>query len=204
MDEATSKRIFEPFFTTKEVGKGTGLGLAVTYGIVKQHDGYIAVYSEPGTGTTFRIYLPLLQSKADKDPIRTIEEAPAGGTETILLAEDDEAVRTLTSKLLTEFGYTVIEAVDGTDAVARFRERSDGIDLILSDLIMPHMNGKEAVDEIRKIRPEIRVIFSSGYAPENLQDKVLLEDGIMIICKPISPRKLLQKVREVLDGTAMS
>lgn len=200
MDEATRERIFEPFFTTKEVGKGTGLGLAVSYGIIKQHEGYIAVYSEPGRGTTFRIYLPLVQPEAAEVILKPLEEDPVGGTEIILLAEDDDALRVLTKKLLTEFGYTVIEAVDGLETVARFRERNAEIDLILSDLIMPKMNGKEAIDEIRKIRPEIRVIFSSGYAPETLEEKVSLEKGVNIISKPVSPRELLRKVRKVLDG----
>jgi CheY-like chemotaxis protein/two-component sensor histidine kinase len=200
MDEATKLRIFEPFFTTKEVGKGTGLGLAVTYSIIQQHDGYITVYSEPGRGATFRIYLPLALAETGDEPRTLLEEVPVGGTETILLAEDDEAVRILTKKLLTEFGYTVIEAVDGKDAVTRFTENSAAIDLILSDLIMPKMNGKEAVDEIRKIRPEIKVIFSSGYAPETIQDKVSLTDGVNVISKPVSPRELLRKVRSVLDG----
>jgi CheY-like chemotaxis protein len=200
MDEATKERVFEPFFTTKEVGKGTGLGLAVSYGIIKQHDGFIALYSEPGIGTTFRIYLPLIQSGTSEDLSKLLEEVPVGGTETILLAEDDEAVRVLTKRLLTEFGYTVIEAVDGVDAVTRFTENSDAINLILSDLIMPNMNGKEAVDEIRKSRPEIKVIFSSGYAPETIQAKVSLEANVNFIAKPVSPMELLRKVRSVLDG----
>ena len=201
MDEATRQRIFEPFFTTKEVGKGTGLGLAVTYGIIKQHDGYINVYSEPGGGTTFRIYLPLIpQPDAGEEPPALQEETPIGGTETILLAEDDEDVRVLTKRLLTEFGYTVIEAVDGADAVNKFTENSADIDLILSDLIMPKMNGKEVVYEIRKIRPDIKVIFSSGYAPDTIRQKVALTDSGHLIAKPVSPRELLRKVRSVLDG----
>jgi len=201
MDEATRQRIFEPFFTTKEVGKGTGLGLAVTYGIIKQHDGYINVYSEPGGGATFRIYLPLIpQPDAGEEPPALQEETPVGGTETILLAEDDEDVRVLTKRLLTEFGYTVIEAVDGADAVSKFTENSAAIDLILSDLIMPKMNGKEAVDEIRKIRPDIKVIFSSGYTPDTIQQKVVLTDSCHLIAKPVSPRELLRKVRSMLDG----
>ena len=200
MDEATRQRIFEPFFTTKEVGKGTGLGLALSYGIIKQHEGYITVYSEPGAGSTFRIYLPLAQSLADDERLELPEETPPGGTETILIAEDDEAIRVLTTRLLTEFGYTVIEAGDGLEAVTRFNEKSALIDLILTDLIMPNMNGKEVVDEIRKTRPEIKVIFSSGYAPDILQYKVTLEDNLNMITKPVSPRELLRMVRRVLDG----
>jgi PAS domain S-box-containing protein len=200
MDEATRQRIFEPFFTTKDVGKGTGLGLAVSYGIIKQHDGYINVYSEPGEGTTFRIYLPLTHSDVGEEPLALRAETPAGGTETILLAEDDEAVRVLMKRLLTEFGYTVIEAVDGADAVNKFTANSAAIDLILSDLIMPRMNGKEAVDEIRKVRPGVKVIFSSGYSPDTIHQKVSLTESGHLIAKPVSPTELLRKVRSVLDA----
>src|SRR5574340_481418 len=147
MDEETRKHIFEPFFTTKEVGKGTGLGLAVVYGIIKQHEGYVNVYSEPGKGTTFRIYLPLIASEAREEGKAHKEEPPARGTETILVAEDDESLRKLSSIVLTQFGYTVIEAVDGEDAVRQFMENKDRIQLLLFDLIMPKINGKEARSE---------------------------------------------------------
>jgi two-component system NtrC family sensor kinase len=199
MDETTRLRIFEPFFTTKEVGKGTGLGLAVAYGIIKQHDGCINVYSEPGTGTTFRIYLPLITAERREGDRAQQEEPSVGGTETILLAEDDEHVRSMISSVLTDFGYTIIEAVNGADAVNKFAEQSEKIDLLLIDLIMPKMNGKEALDEIRKIRPGIKAIFSSGYAPETIQQKASLADGIHLIAKPASPTELLKKVRQVLD-----
>lgn len=200
MDETTRQRIFEPFFTTKDVGKGTGLGLAVTYGIIKQHDGFINVYSEPGEGTTFRIYLPLIHSDVEKEQATLIEKPLVGGSETILLAEDDEQLRVLTSEMLTEFGYRVIEAVDGEDAVNKYLENSTTIDLILSDLIMPKKNGKETVDEIRKVSPWIKVIFTSGYAPDTVQEKLSLADGTHLIAKPVSPRELLSKVRSVLDS----
>ena len=202
MDEATRLRIFEPFFTTKEVGKGTGLGLAVAYGIIKQHDGCINVYSEPGTGTTFRIYLPLITTERREGYRAQQEEISVGGTETILLAEDDEHVRTMIRSVLTDFGYTIIEAVNGADAVNKFAEQNETIDLILIDLIMPKMNGKEALDEIRKIRPGIKAIFSSGYAPETIQQKASLADGVHLIAKPASPTELLKKVRQVLDEKA--
>jgi PAS domain S-box-containing protein len=201
MDKETLQRIFEPFFTTKDVGKGTGLGLAVVYGIIKQHDGHINVYSEPGHGTTFRIYLPLIEPETVEKTSRQREESPARGTETILLAEDNELVRDLAKSVLTEFGYTVIEAVDGEDAVRKFREHADSIQLLLFDMVMPILSGKEARDEIRKIKPGIKTIFASGYAPDIVRQKLAEEDGIQLISKPMSPTELLQKVRSVLDGT---
>ena len=200
MDEETRKRIFEPFFTTKEVGKGTGLGLAVVYGIIKQHDGFINVYSEPGKGTTFRIYLPIITAVVTEETKAQKKEAPARGTETVLLAEDDEALRKLSRIVLTQNGYTVIEAVDGEDAVRKFRKNKDRIHILLFDLIMPKMNGKEAYDEIRKIRPDMKVLFASGYAPDIVWQKASLEPGSHLIYKPVSPMELLRKVRSVLDG----
>jgi PAS domain S-box-containing protein len=201
MKEEVLKRIFDPFFTTKEVGKGTGLGLSVVYGIIKQHEGFINVYSEPGTGTTFRIYLPLITVKTIETVKDHEEESPARGTETILVAEDDTMVRNLTKAILPEFGYTVIEAADGEDAVRKFIENSDTINLLLFDIIMPKMNGKEAYDEIRRMRPDIKVIFASGYASETIMQKGLLDHGIPLISKPVSPRQLVQKIRSVLDET---
>jgi len=199
MDEATQKRIFEPFFTTKEVGKGTGLGLSVAYGIIKQHDGYINVYSEPDTGTTFRIYLPLNVAETGQESPALQEGTEIGGTETILLAEDDEQVRILTASVLENAGYTVIAADDGVDAVSKFKLSGERIDLLLFDLIMPKMNGKDALDEIRKVRSGIKAIFSSGYAPETIRQKVSNMDGAHLIAKPVSPTELLRKVRSVLD-----
>ncbi len=200
MDEATRKHIFEPFFTTKEVGKGTGLGLAVVYGIIKQHDGFVNVYSEPGKGTTFRIYLPIIGSIAREETAARQEEAPAWGAETVLLAEDDDSLRKLARTVLTQYGYKIIEAIDGEDAVSKFRENRDAIQLLLFDLIMPKMNGKEAYDEIRKIKPDMKVIFASGYALDIIRQKAALEDGVRLIYKPIAPMELLRTVRSVLDG----
>jgi len=199
MDEATRKHVFEPFYTTKGVGKGTGLGLAVVYGIIKQHEGFINLYSEPGMGTTFRIYLPLIASEAVKDTVPRLIDPPVRGTETVLLAEDEGNLRKLSAGLLEEFGYTVIDAVDGEEAVTKFMENKDTIQLLLFDLIMPKMNGKEASDEIRKIKPGMKVLFASGYDPDLLQQKTLLEEGVHLVYKPISPMDLLRKVRSVLD-----
>ncbi len=200
MNEETRGKIFEPFFTTKEVGKGTGLGLAMVYGIIKQHEGFINVYSELGKGTTFRIYLPMIKSEAADEKSVVIAEYSKGGTETILLAEDDEDLRNLTVIVLEQRGYRVITAKDGSEAVEKYRENQDSIQLLLFDLIMPNKNGREACNEIRKIRPDIPVIFESGYSPDLLQQKALLEKDALLISKPITPTILLQKVRSMLDG----
>jgi nitrogen-specific signal transduction histidine kinase len=199
MDEDTRKKIFEPFFTTKEVGKGTGLGLAVVYGIIKEHEGYINAYSKPGIGTTFKIYLPLISSDVRKVEKTQGRETSTQGTETILLAEDDEFARDLIGNILKQQGYTVIEAVDGKDAVMKFMENKETIDLLLSDLIMPKLNGKEAFGEMKVWRPELKAIFVSGYAPAEIREKMRLEYGMLLLAKPILPKALLQKVRSFLD-----
>ena len=199
MDKETCKKIYEPFFTTKEVGKGTGLGLAVVYGIIKQHEGYINVYSEPGTGTTFKICLPLISSEVREGEIVPEKETLARGTETILLAEDDESVRKLISIVLKQEGYTVIEAIDGIDSVKKFMENKETVRLLLSDLIMPKMNGKEAYDEMKAWRPGLKAIFVSGYAPDVIRQNMSLESDVELISKPILPYSLLKKVRTLLD-----
>jgi CheY-like chemotaxis protein len=199
MDKETCKKIYEPFFTTKEVGKGTGLGLAVVYGIIKQHEGYINVYSEPGIGTTFKIYLPLITAEVRKVGIAPEKELLIKGTETILLAEDDESVRSLISIVLKQEGYTVIEAVDGKDAVKKFMENREAIQLLVSDLIMPTMNGKEAYDEMKIWRPGLKAIFASGYTPDAIRQKIPLDSEVALISKPITPYALLKKVRSLLD-----
>ena len=198
MDEKIRERIFEPFFTTKEVGKGTGLGLSMVYGIVKQHDGYINVYSEPGRGTTFKILLPLIQSKVkelEPDTLKIIK----GGTETILIGEDEAQVRTLLKEILSNEGYNIVEAVDGDDAVKVFHKNKDNIHLLILDVIMPKKNGKEAYQEIRKVKPDIKVIFVSGYSSDIIHKKGILEDGVNFISKPVSPDGLLLKIRDVLN-----
>ncbi len=198
MDEKTRERIFEPFFTTKEVGKGTGLGLAIVYSIVKQHNGYVSCYSEPGKGATFKIYLPLTEAEAQAEEAAE-PSLPMGGRETILLAEDDEEVRKLMKAVLEEFGYTVITAVDGEDAAKKFSENGDRIRLAVLDVIMPKKSGTEVYSEIKKIRPAVRALFTSGYTVDVVNAKGILEPGLHFISKPVSPKDLLQKVREVLD-----
>jgi len=200
MDEKTRQRIFEPFFTTREVGKGTGLGLSVVYGIVKQHEGAVNVYSEPGFGTTFRIYLPIDETGKAAEPLAVAEELPVGGTETILLAEDDQAVRESTVMTLENFGYTIITAVDGEDAVRKFKENQGRLQLLLFDLIMPKKSGKEAYDEIRLLQPDVKIIFESGYDPDMLRQKTLLEQNVPVLYKPVPLNVLLKKIRKVVDG----
>ncbi|TAN39531.1 MAG: PAS domain S-box protein [Nitrospirae bacterium] len=200
MDEETLKRIYEPFYTTKEVGKGTGLGLAVIYGIVRQHEGFIHAYSEPGLGTTFRIFLPLLASMQGDEQAQPEMVSPAQGTETVLLAEDNHVVRNLTETVLKDSGYTVISAVDGEDAVQKYREHKDRIQLLLFDLIMPKKGGKEAYDEIRAIMPDVKILFTSGYSPDIVRAKTTLGNSAAIAYKPISPGDLLRKVRSILDA----
>lgn len=201
MDKETRKRIFEPFFTTKEVGKGTGLGLAMVYGTIKQHDGYINVYSELEKGTTFRIYLPVIAATAvSKDKKAPEAELPEKGGETILLAEDDKQLREFFTLVLKNFGYTAIVANDGEDAVKKFMENKDKVQLLLFDLVMPKKSGKEAYDEIRAMKPDVKIIFSSGYAPDIILQEGLIEDGLSIISKPVSPVDLLRKIRSVLNG----
>jgi PAS domain S-box-containing protein len=200
MDANTKKRIFEPFFTTKEVGKGTGLGLAIVYGIIKQHDGYIEVSSEPGAGTTFRIYLPVGRHPVEAEKKgAAAEHYPQNGSETILLAEDDAHLRKLAQTVLAESGYTVIEAIDGEDAVNQFKAYTGRIDLLLFDLIMPNKNGKEAFDEIQAIKPGTKTMFISGYARDLIEQRRLLPADMIAVSKPISPMHLLKEVREALD-----
>jgi PAS domain S-box-containing protein len=199
MDEATRSKIFEPFFTTKELGKGTGLGLSIVYGIVKQHYGYINVYSESGRGTTFRIYLPLILAKEEAREQIAEAAPPTGGRETILVAEDDAVVGELTRTVLQEFGYRAILAEDGEDALRKFAENKDAIRLCILDMIMPKKRGKEVFDEIKKIDPGAKILFTSGYTADRMKMEGILEPGFDYILKPASPTALLKKVREILD-----
>lgn len=199
MDRATVKRIFEPFFTTKEVGKGTGLGLSIVYGIVRQHNGYISVTSELRRGTTFEIYLPLIDAVVEPEQPRG-EEAEPGGTETILLVEDDRELRTLMHVVLEDAGYSLIEAVDGEDAIAKFKAHREEIDLLLLDVIMPKKNGREVYDQIKTLRPDVKVLFMSAYPEEIVQKRVILNDGMPFVSKPVTPPALLRKIRDVVEA----
>ncbi|HBG06254.1 MAG: hypothetical protein A2075_03600 [Geobacteraceae bacterium GWC2_58_44] len=192
------ERIFEPFFTTKSQGKGTGLGLSIVYGIVKQHNGHIKVYSEVGYGTTFRIYLPLTH----EPQINAEDTAPLfpRGTETILVAEDDDNVRRIVVDILEAYGYKTIVAVAGDDAVAKFQEHKDTISLAFLDAIMPRKNGWQVYEEIQRIRPGAKVLFTSGYTDEIIRKQNIMAERAQILTKPVSPSLLLTKLREVLDS----
>ncbi len=197
MDVETQFKIFEPFFTTKEVGKGTGLGLSIVYGIVRQHRGYIAVDSRPGEGTTFRIYLPTSNVEGVRAKARR-PGRPTGGSETILLAEDDATVRDLLGRVLGKAGYRVIVAVDGQDAVEKFRENRDDVDILLFDVVMPTKSGKAAYDDIRAYKPGIKVVFISGYIADDIKARKILDEGHTLISKPVSPGELLKTIRQSL------
>jgi PAS domain S-box-containing protein len=196
MDSKVLEKIFEPFFTTKGVGRGTGLGLAIVYGIIKQHNGYIDVTSRPGQGSVFCVYLPLVWLEPAEE-----EESAAiiGGTETILIAEDNADLCQLSVQVLEDHGYTVLAAKDGAMAVETFRRHRDEISLIILDVVMPRMNGKEACEAIRLIDPSVRVIFTSGYTDDIIQEKGMLNEEYDFLGKPITPATLLRKIREVLD-----
>jgi PAS domain S-box-containing protein len=199
MDEETASRIFEPFFTTKEVGKGTGLGMAIVYGIIQQHNGCITVHSEMGKGTTFRIYLPLITGEIKELPAAGAMEPPPGGTEMILLAEDEATVRELHRMILEGAGYRVIEAVDGEDALEKFMEHMAEVDIIATDVIMPKIDGNSLYREIREIRPDMKVLFMSGYTKDIILERGILEDEFNYTAKPVKSFELLTSVREILD-----
>ena len=199
IEKETLEHIFEPFFTTKAVGKGTGLGLAMIYGIVKQHNGYVRVESKPSVGTSMHIYLPLAAMQDTKDAVAAdAVRQPPTVNETILLAEDDDAVRQITRLTLEESGYKVIEAQNGEDAVGKFIENMAVIDMLLFDVVMPKLSGKEAFDRIKVMRPDMRILFVSGYSDLYLNDREETDALVSYIQKPINPDQLLEMVRDVL------
>ncbi|HEV3455686.1 MAG TPA: PAS domain S-box protein [Thermoanaerobaculia bacterium] len=205
MDAATRARIFEPFFTTKEAGKGTGLGLSTVFGIVRQSGGSIQVYSEPGQGSTFKVFLPAAaRDEAAREPAAAAVTPPAGGSETVLLIEDDPAVRELVRLMLEGAGYSVLVSETVSAAIAFAEQRSGAIHLVLTDLIMPEMSGVEAASRLTALRPESRVLYMSGYTGDILGRRGMLPEGAARLEKPFTQRTLLQSVRQVLDGGGLA
>ena len=202
MDEATKSRIFEPFYTTKERGKGTGLGLSTVYGIVKQSGGYVWVYSEPGQGSTFKIYLPRVEDPADKLSQGKARAVAPGGSEVVLLAEDEPVVRGLARRILESNGYTVFEARDGVEALEICERHQEVIHLMVTDVVMPKMSGRELAKRLETLRPAMKVLYLSGYTENAIVHHGVLDPGTAFLQKPFTPDHLARKVREVLDGTA--
>lgn len=203
IDTDTQRHIFEPFFTTKETGKGTGLGLSLAYGIIKQHEGMIEVYSEVGLGTTFKIYLPA-QEEAVEETLHETLPALRGGAETILVAEDDDTLQRLLTSMLSGLGYNVILTPDGKAAVETYSNRREEIDLVILDMVMPRMGGREVYERIRMLRGDVPVIFMTGYSAEMAQTRFVLETGATFIQKPYGIAALGNKVREALDAHALA
>jgi CheY-like chemotaxis protein len=200
MDHPTLEKIFEPFYTTKPVGHGTGLGLATVYGVVKQHGGNIWVYSEPGQGTTFKIYFPTaVEEIAEKEETTETQVVSEEGV-SVLVVEDEPSLMRLTCKVLTRGGFQVFEAADVDDAVEIARKSETPIQLLLTDVIMPKMKGTEVFSKVKEYHPEIRVLYMSGYTENVIARHGILKDGIQFLQKPFSAKSLLEKVSGVLSG----
>jgi PAS domain S-box-containing protein len=205
MDAETVSRVFEPFFTTKELGAGTGLGLSSVYGIVKQSNGYVAVDSEPGRGTVITVYLPRVPAIADVEAgarPRPVQADARGGSETVLVVEDEEIVRSLVREMLEGLGYAVLDARDGEEALAVIERETPGIDLVISDLVMPRVSGQELARRVAELRPDTAVLLISGYAGDTTAADGPLEPGAAFLEKPFTGRELAEKVRGLLDGAA--
>jgi CheY-like chemotaxis protein len=202
MDSATLNRIFEPFFTTKDVGKGTGLGLATVYGIVKQHEGWVEVNSEPGKGSTFAVFFPASDAMAQPAKEKSIFNIPiCGGNETILLVEDEPVLRDMARLILEECGYTLIEAGSGKEALDIWPGQSDKIHLVLTDMVMPEgVSGIELAEKLLAQRPHLKIVFTSGYTVNEISDELLHKHNAHFLQKPYTHDALAQTVRNALDG----
>jgi two-component system, cell cycle sensor histidine kinase and response regulator CckA len=200
MDAETKARAFEPFFTTKEKGKGTGLGLSTVYGVVKQSGGYIDIDSTPGAGTTFKIYLPRVREEVAPERRPREAAAPRSGSETILVAEDETSLRTLTCATLEQSGYKVLQAKDGVEALEASRKHAGTIDLLLTDIVMPGMGGRALGEELLRERPEIRIVYMSGYTGQAVGSQGPVEPGSFYLHKPFTREALTNKIREALDS----
>src|SRR2546427_684601 len=200
MDKEAMAHIFEPFFTTKAPGKGTGLGLSTVYGIIKQSGGNVWAYSEPGRGTTFKIYLPQVEGVVDRPPRDGPRTVIPRGSETILLAEDQKELRELIRQMLEMNGYTVIAASDGLEAIEICKRHEAPIHLMLSDVVMPQMGGRELAQRLATVRPDMKVLYMSGYTSNAIVHHGILDPGTLFIQKPFTPDSLARKVREVLDA----
>jgi CheY-like chemotaxis protein len=198
--EAMLEQVFEPFFTTKNVGRGTGLGLAMVRSLVDQHGGLVTVESEPGSGTTFSIFLPLATGAMTARQSAAPGAEAGGGGETILLAEDDDVVRALLVRVLRGHGYRVLEAGDGQSAIEQFRAQSGGIHLVLTDLMMPRRSGLELVNAVLAFKQGTPIVVMSGYTSDPVGAARLMEIGVPVISKPTTPTEVLMKIREALDG----
>jgi CheY-like chemotaxis protein len=198
MSPEVLSRVFEPFFTTKEQGRGTGLGLATVYGIVRQSGGHIQVYSEPGLGTSFKVYLPIVRTEAPPAEAEPSQPLPQGAGETILLVEDEPAVRGLVRDILEMGGYRVLTASDGENALELSRIHPEAIDVVLTDVVMPGCSGRQLAEQLVQLRPDVKVLYMSGYTDDAVLRNGVLEEGAAFLQKPFTPSALLRKIRGIL------